>query len=118
MPAVSARPTKSHGSNGQESRTASKVWRIASLRRLSRRRHARRPDPDEEINQCIHLGWPDLLAICRHVAAPRRAVADLVDELIARQASADSRQVRPASAAAALQCMAVAAVLVLKHKRP
>ena len=39
----------------------------------------------------------DLLAVGRHVAAAGSAVADLVDELIARQAAADVRQVRAAS---------------------
>ena len=48
---------------------------------------------------------------------PGRAVADLVDQLVARQARADRRQVGAAPAAAAFQGVAVAAVLVLEHER-
>ena len=46
---------------------------------------------------------------------PGRAVADLVDELVARQPHADAGQVGAAPAADAFQRMAVAALLVLEH---
>ena len=75
------------------------------------------PQADQEIDQRVHLGRADLLAVGRHVAAAGRAVADLVDELVARQLGADRRQIGPAPAADAVERVAVAAVLVLKHER-
>ena len=81
-------------------------------------RLARRPQARQEIDQGRHLVRADLLAVRRHVAAPGRAVADLVDELAGRQACADARQVRPAFPAAAFQGVTVAAVLVLEDHGP
>src|SRR5262249_13004810 len=62
-----------------------------------------------------HLGWADFLAVRRHIAAAWSAVADLVDQLVARQPCADRCQVGSALAAAALEGVAVAAVLVLEQ---
>ena len=43
------------------------------------------PQASEELGQGGHLGGVDLLAVGRHVAAAGRAVAHLVDKLVARQ---------------------------------
>src|SRR5262249_31437609 len=63
-----------------------------------------------------HLSRADLLAVRRHVAPARGAVADLVNQLVARQPRADRRQVGAALAAAALEGVAIPAGLVLEHE--
>ena len=99
-PAAGATAT-SQGSNGQERRKASSVGFIAASlahgwadRGRTGRRLARRAQADQELDQGGHLGRLHLLAVGRHVAAARRAVADLIDELVARQADADRRSGR------------------------
>src|SRR5262245_34312413 len=72
---------------------------------------------NEEVNQGAHLGGFDLLTIGGHVAAARRAVADLINELVACQARADAAQVRSPAASDAFQSMAIAALLVLEDDR-
>src|SRR6266446_1619409 len=47
---------------------------------------------DEEFDEGAHLGRLHLLAVSGHVSAAWRAVADLINELIARQARADAAQ--------------------------
>src|SRR5262249_61069754 len=74
----------------------------------------RGPQLCQELAQGGHLGRADLLAVGRHVAAARGAVADLVDQLVAGQARADRRQVGTAPAAAAVQGVAVATALALE----
>src|SRR5262245_43075831 len=104
MTAVRASTASSQGSNGQESKTASSVWPMpSSLRCGPRRWHVRGPQADHEVDQGVHLGRPHLLAVSRHVSAARRAVADLVNELVAGKPPADGRQVWAARAADALQ---------------
>ena len=108
-----ATPT-SHGSHGQERRNASNVGLMAvgtrsvdgcvrHARRQARASHRRAggqlalgPQAHQEIDERVHLGRAHLLAVGGHVAAAGRAVADLVDELVARQAGADRREVGPA----------------------
>jgi hypothetical protein len=72
----------------------------------------RPPQRRQEINQGVHLGRRHLLAEGRHVAAARRAVADLVDQLIARHALTDPREFGTALAAESLQSVTVAALLI------
>ena len=87
-------------------------------RRLSRWSQTRK-----EVDECRHLRGADLLSISGHLAAPRRSlrsrrsVADLVNQLVPREAHSDQRQIRPPSAADALQRMTIPAILVLKHDR-
>src|SRR5262245_19530006 len=69
----------------------------------------------KELDQGGHFGRTDLFAVGRHVAATWSAVADLIDQLISRQAAADHRQIGAALAADTIQCMAIAASFVLKQ---
>src|SRR5947209_14085514 len=124
MPAGSRSDARTHGSKGQERRKASSVGLIAaslSSRLADRGRTGRllapRAQTDQELDQGAHLGRLDLLAVGRHVAAAGRAIADLIDELITRQAHANSTQVRSTTAPDAFQRVAVAALFVLEHNR-
>src|SRR6516165_3826557 len=78
-------------------------------------RRTPRPQVLQKINQCSHLGGANLLAVCRHITAARRTVADLVDQLVVRQPRAHRGQVGSAPAADALEGVAVTAVLVLEQ---
>jgi hypothetical protein len=87
---------RTQGSKGHERKKAWNVTFIAaslSSRLADRGRTSRlltpRAQTDEEIHHRAHLGRLDLFAVCRHVAAAGRAIADLIDELIARQADTD-----------------------------
>src|SRR5262249_39127080 len=68
----------------------------------------------QKINEGRHLVRADLRTVSRHISAAGGAVADLVDELVRRQARADQCQIGPPLPADAFQCMAVTAILVLK----
>src|SRR5580692_2140598 len=88
----------------------------------ARRRQARWPPIHEKIDDSRHLGWLHLLGVSGHIAPSGRAVADLVDQLIASETRTDESQIGSALAADALERMTVAAILVLKdegsHKFP
>src|SRR4051794_24553098 len=114
MPAVTSSEARIHGSNGQDRRKAPNVGLIAASltsrwadRGRTGRLLSRRAQTDEKLDQGAHLGRLHLLAIGRHVAAARRAVADLIDELIARQADTDAAQVGAATAPGAFEGVAV-----------
>src|SRR5688500_5497024 len=67
----------------------------------------------EEGHERIHLGGREVLAVRRHVPAP---LQDLADELIPREPRRHAVERRPALAAAPVQAMAGAALLVLDHQ--
>src|SRR5580765_6280354 len=63
----------------------------------------------QKVNEDRHFVRADLRTIRGHISPARSAVADLVDELVGRQARADKRQVGPALSADTIQSMAIAA---------
>jgi hypothetical protein len=60
---------------------------------------AARPETDQEVSERGLLGRLYLLAVGRDVASARRAVADLIDEMIPGELDADLRQVGTSTSA-------------------
>src|SRR5262249_21356712 len=70
----------------------------------------------QKIDDSRHLGRLHLLGVRWHIAASGRAIADLIDQLVASQARSDKCQVWAALTAAPFECVTIATVLILEYE--